>query len=169
MPATSNSALRSSMFFTGLPPAFFDRLAVLTSQRSAENLLPKPPPMFCCNTLMLPAGTLKRLGHLRGNARDVLRGDVNHHLLFGRPLAGGAVRLQAGVHDARRAIYAFRYGCGRSESLVGLSVRLQRGLLVRRLRLARRLCTNFAFCRAAMMLWIHTHALVGRDSPCRWA
>src|SRR6516225_10375537 len=51
MPATSNSALRSSRFFTGLPPAFLESLAVLTSQRSTENLLPNPPPTFCCSTL----------------------------------------------------------------------------------------------------------------------
>src|SRR5579884_1183388 len=56
MPATSNSSLRASIIFTGLPPADFDSLAATMSQRSAANLLPKPPPIFCCKTRMLAAG-----------------------------------------------------------------------------------------------------------------
>ena len=45
------------MILTGLPPAAFESFAATMPQRSAANLLPNPPPMFCCRTLMLPAGT----------------------------------------------------------------------------------------------------------------
>ena len=56
MPATSSSAARSSMILTGLPPADFESCVAAIPQRSGENLLPNPPPMYCCITWILPAG-----------------------------------------------------------------------------------------------------------------
>src|ERR1700744_753078 len=57
MPATSCSAVRSSIILTGLPAADLDNCAEVIPQRSGENLLPKPPPMYCCITWILPAET----------------------------------------------------------------------------------------------------------------
>src|SRR5436190_20432209 len=56
-PATFSSASRSSMIRTGRPPAFLESLAAVLSHLSAENLLPKPPPMWSWWTRMLAAGT----------------------------------------------------------------------------------------------------------------
>src|ERR1019366_10730242 len=60
-PAIINSTLRSRNSFTGFPPLDFDRLAQTTAPRSAENLLPNPPPMYCMSALILSGGNFSRL------------------------------------------------------------------------------------------------------------
>jgi len=45
-----------------------------------------------------------RVGHLAGNAGDILRGDVDHQMIVVGPLRSGAVRLQTAMGDDRRAI-----------------------------------------------------------------
>ena len=49
-PAIVSSVARSRKTLTGLPPAALDRWAPSICQRSAGNLLPKPPPMYCMST-----------------------------------------------------------------------------------------------------------------------
>src|SRR5579864_9159665 len=52
-PPVISSESRSSMYFTGLPPAVLESCAVAMPQRSGENLLPTPPPTlsWCARTL----------------------------------------------------------------------------------------------------------------------
>ena len=51
LPAMMSSVARSRNIFTGLPPLAFGQLgAASTPQRSAVNLLPNPPPMYCIST-----------------------------------------------------------------------------------------------------------------------
>ena len=59
MPAIVSSVARSRKSFTGRPPLAFESCAASMPQRSAGNLLPKPPPMYSILTWMLVAGTFE--------------------------------------------------------------------------------------------------------------
>src|SRR5438552_2405496 len=60
-PAMVSSVARSRKSLTGLPPLSFERWAHSTPQRSAANLLPKPPPMWSMWTLIWVAGNCRLL------------------------------------------------------------------------------------------------------------
>ena len=135
-PATSSSASRSSMIFTALPCACLASCAEATPQRSMPNLLPKPPPMYCCSTRMLSRRHAHRLRHLRRNAAQVLRGDVHLEVLVIDELRHGAVRFKAAMGDHRNAVNPFgNYAAGfrRREGVRRLALGLRGSLLIRRL------------------------------------
>src|SRR6266567_1350841 len=60
-PAMVSSVARSRNSLTGLPPLSLERLAHSTPQRSAANLLPKPPPTWSIWTLICVAGNCRLL------------------------------------------------------------------------------------------------------------
>src|SRR5579872_7343286 len=60
-PAIINSVGRSRKNLTGRPPLALERRAASRPQRSAENLLPNPPPMYCIWTCTFGAGILRLL------------------------------------------------------------------------------------------------------------
>ena len=100
------------------PPAIWRKLAAETS---AHVILVD---------MDVGGGNFQGLGHLPGNTRDVLSGNVGEQVILIGPLGNGSVTFQAAMRYDRNAVKTLRNNFGVCESLVGISQSLSSSFLI---------------------------------------
>ena len=119
--ALQHDAYRASAGFSGKSgssdvPAISGKLA---AKAAADVVLMNPN---------IGGGNSQRFRHLRGDAGDVLRGNVREQMVFVGPLGDGTVRLEAAVNDHRSPVKTFRDDLGFRERFVGFALSLSGSL-----------------------------------------
>ena len=121
MPATINSASRSSIIFTGLLSDIFDRLAHSTPQRSIWNFEAKSATDVIRLHMHIPCGNLQTLCKLVADTRYRLRRRMKEHILSVCPLSDLSVRFEAAVSDNCVSVGAFDHRFRFTKSFVGIA------------------------------------------------